>query len=192
MHTNFFTQNVNEFSMTNDLLLLLIYLTSVEQHANLDRRLEALAYLMLPSVPTRISRSTRQPQGLMNDCSIERHVNPNPRFDLTQAPLYIGLQACLKIGPTYLVTVSPDGIRNSHRSAIQPPFQQMHTTTSLLSENKIQSLRTSQSFPSTLNVQQSPFLITATENLSFLLSGSTFASNRSSSFGIQIFFVVMP
>ena len=25
----------------------------------------------------------RQPQELMNDCSIERHVNPNPRFDLT-------------------------------------------------------------------------------------------------------------
>ena len=55
----------------------------LEQHANLDRRLEALAYLVLPFVPTRISRSTRQPQGLMNDCWIERHVNPNPRFDLT-------------------------------------------------------------------------------------------------------------
>ena len=65
--------------------LLVIYLTSVViySNANLDRRLEALAYLVLPFVPTRISRYTRQPQGLMNDCSIERHVNPNPRFDLT-------------------------------------------------------------------------------------------------------------
>ena len=32
----------------------------LEQHDNLDRRLEALAYLVLPFVPTRISRSTRQ------------------------------------------------------------------------------------------------------------------------------------
>ena len=48
----------------------------LELHANLDRRLEALAYLVLPCA------STRQPQRLMNDCPIERHVNPNPRFDL--------------------------------------------------------------------------------------------------------------
>ena len=67
-------------------------------------------YLVLPFVPTRISRSTRQPQGLMNDCSIERHVNPNPRFDLTLAPFYIGLQARLKIDTHLLSNRSPDGI----------------------------------------------------------------------------------
>ena len=44
----------------------------LETHANLDRCLEALAYLVLPFVPTRISHSTRQPQGLMNGCLIER------------------------------------------------------------------------------------------------------------------------
>ena len=69
------------------LFLLLIYLTSVvicsnaRVFANLDQRLEA--YLVLPFVPTRISRSTRQPQGLMNDCSIERQSQSTIRFNLS-------------------------------------------------------------------------------------------------------------
>ena len=84
-------------------LLLLIYLTSVV--------ICSYASVVLPFVTTRISRSTRQPQGLMNDCSIERHVNPNPRFDLTWAPFYIGLQARLKIDTHLLSNRSPDGIR---------------------------------------------------------------------------------
>ena len=54
----------------------------LEWHANLDRRLEALAYLVLPFVPTKISRSTRQSQGLMNDCSIERQSQSTIRFNL--------------------------------------------------------------------------------------------------------------
>ena len=51
------------------LLLLFIYLTSVVicSNANLDRRLRGSGYLVLPFVPTRISRSIRQPQGLMNE-----------------------------------------------------------------------------------------------------------------------------
>ena len=71
---------------------------------------------MLPFVPRRISRSTRQRQGLM----IERHVNPNPRFELTKAPFYIGLQARLKIGTHLLSNRSPDGIQTltAHRSAV--------------------------------------------------------------------------
>ena len=54
----------------------------LEWHANLDRRLEALAYLVLPFVPTRISRSTRQPPGLMNDCSIERQSQSTIQYNL--------------------------------------------------------------------------------------------------------------
>ena len=44
---------------------ILIYLTSVVicSNVNLDRRLEALVYLVLPFVSTRISRSTRLFQG---------------------------------------------------------------------------------------------------------------------------------
>ena len=60
--------------------------------------------LSAPIVPTRIARSTRQPQGLMNDCSIEIHANPNPRFNL--GSFYI--EARLKIG---ISSRSPDGIR---------------------------------------------------------------------------------
>ena len=61
----------------------------LEQHANLDRRLEALAYLVLPFVPTRVSRSTKQPQGLTNDCSIERHVSPHSMIRFNLGPFFI-------------------------------------------------------------------------------------------------------
>ena len=42
----------------------------LEYHANLDRRLEALAYLVLPFVPTRISRSTNK--GKVTDMNFDK------------------------------------------------------------------------------------------------------------------------
>ena len=71
----------------------------LEQHANLDRCLEALAYLVLPFVPTRISHSTRQPQGLMNDCSIETGQSQSTiRFNLGVIPCQI-IQFFFKMQP---------------------------------------------------------------------------------------------
>ena len=70
------------------LLLLLIYLTSVVICSNARVACEfrstprGSAYLVLPFVPTRISRSNRQPQGLMNDCSIDRQSQSTIRFNL--------------------------------------------------------------------------------------------------------------
>ena len=58
--------------------------------------------------------------------------NPNPRFDLTEAPFYIGLQGPLKIGTHLLSIHSPGAIR----TLTVRPFSlllaglQMHATTS--------------------------------------------------------------